>query len=1064
MSDASTGPASDAAIFTVPLGTSFLDEMASAILRGDLPRPGGTPPELLDLPDITILVPTRRAARALQDAFLRAGDGRALLLPQIRPIGEADEDRLLISGLADLESFDGDLSIPPAVPELERRLVITQLVQRWSDRMREAGTHEADHDLARQELVAAAGARTPAQAAHLAQELCRLIDMLETEGVSLDRLDGLVPDTLSAHWQQTLDFLHIITAWWPEHLKAVDKLSPADRRNRLIRAEAARLASSAHDAPVIVAGVTGSIPATAELMTAVSALPQGAIVLPGLDTMLDDESWEIIKTRHPEHPQYGLAHLMARVGVARSAVRTLAKVPPDAATEARAGILSEAMRPAETTDRWHTIGERLDADAVRDSLAGITVLAAPTQQDEAEAISLILRHAAETPGRTAALITPDRLLARRVAIRLDGLGIRVDDSAGRPFAKTVPGSFLDLVVDVSAQSFAPKPLAALLKHPLTRLGMGAFEVRRAARALEVIAFRTPYLGYGIDGIEAAVERAVQEVADRTRRGQAVGRLWDEDWQSARDLVARLREAYKPLASLSTDADGDELPLKDLVEAHIAVAEALARTGEEDEAAEQLWRDEAGQTAALLFANLVDPALTTLHLPLADYPDFYRALIGSEAVRPSIPTHPRISIWGPFEARLQKPDVVILGSLNEGTWPGAADPGPWLNRPMRGQLGLPLPEERIGHAAHDVTQQFGAEEVYLTRAEKVEGDPTVPSRWLLRLEAVLAGLGLTFDSGEREDAPRHPWLGWARGRDLIEGKATPVTPPEPRPPVALRPRRLSVSAIETWIANPYALFANRILSLEALPPLGQDPDASLRGSIVHEALRRFIAAHPRAPAADAAAELMRFSTEIFEGYKGHPRIRAFWMSRFERFAQWFGAHDATLRDGADLALAELTGQHVLDAPAGPFTLTARADRIDVGKGGLIITDYKTGAHLGTLKARAEKGAAPQLLLEALIAIEGAFERVPAGAVSVAGLRYISASGGEPPGQIVDVRLDDVAKVARQTGQDLAQLVARYDDPATPYKALRRSSFDYTYDDFAHLSRVLEWSASDNGEDA
>lgn len=1039
-------------IFTVPLGVPFLEAVASALLAGDLPRLGGGATDPLDLPEATILLPTKRAARALQDAFLKLSGARAMLLPKIRAIGAGDEDLLLIQGLADLDAHSGDLDIPPAVGEMERRLVMTQLVHRWSDSLRSGdGAHLSDTALA-------AGARTPGQAINLAKELCRLMDMLETEGVGVDSLGSLVPDEHSQHWQQTLEFLKIIIAWWPEYLASAGKLSPADRRNRLIRGEAARLHLSPPKGAMIVAGVTGSIPATAELMKAVAALPNGAVVLPGLDLDLDDESWEIVAARHPEHPQFGLAQLLERLGATRGDVQSLGAgaTASETGSRMRAHLLSEAMRPAETTDRWHDLAGRLAPDQARDGLAQVTALVAPTAQDEAEVITLLLREALETPGQTAALVTPDRLLARRVAVRLEGLGIRVDDSAGRPFAKTVPGSFLDLVVEAGARRFAPKPLAALLKHPLTRLGMPAFDIRKAARALEIIVFRTAYLGSGFDGIRAAIEQAAEGITHGTRRGAAVRRLWDEDWQAARDLVERLATAFAPLEALSDR--GEAHPLAAFVSAHVAVAEALARVDTDDVEATQLWRDEAGQAAALAFASLDEPDLPALPLQFADYPDFYRALIGSEPVRPTLPTHPRVSIWGPFEARLQQPDVVILGSLNEGTWPPSADPGPWLNRPMRSGLGLPLPEEQIGRAAHDVVQLFGSQRVYLTRAEKVEGDPTVPSRWLLRLDAVLGGLGLV-------DAlqPRRTWLAWARARDLAGATPQPVAAPEPRPPLELRPRRLSVSAIETWIANPYALFAGRILELDPLPPLGREPGADLRGSIVHEALGRFALAHPHSLPGSPGGALLAEATRIFAAYHSHPRIRAFWMERFKRFADWFDAHEASLRAGASETLAEVGGKHALTVAGGIFEVTARADRMDRTDGGLIISDYKTAQGLTSLSSRAKLGLAPQLLLEAMIAAAGGFDGLPA-PQTITKLRYISASGGEPPGQVVDVKLDDVAASIDQVTDELTWLIARFDDPDTPYAAVRRRGFDYTYDDYAHLARVKEWSSVEPSEDA
>ncbi len=1045
--------------FTVAPGLPFLDELARAVLTGEFAS-GELALDPMALGDVTILLPTRRAARQLQQSFLDASRQHALLLPVIRPIGEASEDLTLLHALMSREGVLGDASVPPAVGELERRLVLATLVLKWSDALRGHETDETSRS-----VLQAAGARTPAQAMHLARELARLIDMVETENAELADLEKLVPDALSEHWQQTLEFLKIILQFWPAHLASVGKLSPADRRNRLILGEAARVRASQPSGPLIVAGVTGSIPATTELIRAVLCHNAAAVVLPGLDTAMDETSWSRLATDNPEHPQCSLAKLLHALGVARGDVTALPGAAVIPAQVQRARLINEAMRPATTTHHWHRLGETIEAHEARSAFAGVHRLTAPTAQDEAEAIALIMRHAAEQPGRTAALVSPDRLLARRVAIRLESWDIRVDDSAGRPFVKTVPGAFLDLAIEAFAHNFAPAAMMALLKHPLTRLGWPALEIRRAARILEVGAFRAPYIGNGIDGILAALDRQDEAVDEGERRDRAGRRLRVEDWASARDLIEAIRDAYQPLLELRTGAI--DHALQDLAEAHLKVGEALARTpvvtaddaaaaAPADERGNELWRDEAGAAAAQLFAHLIDRSLTAPVLSVEAYPDFYRSLIAGEAVRSLIPVHPRLSIWGPFEARLQRPDIVILGSLNEGTWPEAADPGPWLNRPMRTKLGLPQPEERIGQAAHDVTQMLGAEMVYITRAEKVDGNPTVPSRWLLRLDAVLAavGAGDALATDER-------WLGWARARDdRRDGKA--AEQPAPKPPIEMRPRALSVSAVETWISNPYAIFAGRILKLDALPELGAEPDASLRGSIVHAALGRFAETYPQELPADCGAELLRIATDIFREYRSHPRVAAFWMQRFERFAVWFGETEPGLRRGIIKSIAEADGAMVLNAPAGTFKLTARADRIDVGEQALTITDYKTGAALGTLVAQARRGEAPQLPLEAAIASANGFAHVPE--LPVRRLQYISASGGEPPGAVVELKLDDVAAHADQARDDLLKLVAQFDDVETPYRAVRRARFRYDFDAYAQLARVAEWAAADGEEEA
>jgi ATP-dependent helicase/nuclease subunit B len=1054
-------------VYTVPLGRPFLTALAEALLAGELPRPGGKPPSPIALSQMTLLLPTRRAARALGDAFLAASGGKAMLLPRIRPISEGQEDLALLQQAPVSSPLGGDLDVAPAVSEIERRLVLTQLVLRWSKALRGGGDPSAP--------LAAAGATTPAQAANLAAELAQLMDMVETEGASLAGLEKLVPEDYSSHWAQTLAFLRIVTEMWPLHLSETGRLDPAARRNAVIFAEAERLAAHPPAAPVIVAGVTGSIPATVALMRAVGALPHGAIVLPAFDSGLTAESAARIATDHPEHPQFGLAKLIGALGVTPEQVRTLAGRTVSASLVARQRMVAEAMRPAPTLELWQRYVAETPEAELGHAVAGLGLIEAPTADDEAEAVALILREAVERPGVTAALVSPDRLLARRVVNRLETMGLAVDDSAGRPLAKTPPGAFLVLVVEAFSTEFAPVALMALLKHPLCRVGRSVSDIRRTARAIELIGFRTPYLGRGLDGVLAALDAAEADLVVGARRQRAVRRLRDEDRAAARALVADLVTAFAPLARLG---EGD-IPqsLKAWARAHAEAAEVLARVPPPDPAAavtpsqtgelvpSPLWQGEAGLSAHAFFGELSDESVSAPEILGVDYPELYRGLTAGVNVRPRVPAHPRISIWGPFEARLQQPDVIVLGALNDGIWPASADPGAWLNRPMRAELGLPSPEEKIGYAAHDFTALLGAEQVYLTRAAKIDGVPSVPSRWLMRLTALLDGAAARFAKDRTARhllQPRQTWLAWARARDSAV-KAKPIVAPAPAPDVAWRPRQLPVTAVERWLANPYAIYAQHVLRLEKLDPLGTEPGAALKGQIIHDALHRFAARYPRDLPADPAAELLEAARVAMAAYAAHPRVAAFWLPRFARFAQWFAETEPARRQGVDRVIAEKEGATILPAPFKPFKLTARADRLDIGAAGVTLIDYKTGR--APPDNRVLSGTSPQLPLEAAIALDGGFAGIskPA-AVSLA---YIRVSGGEPPGEFKRVKTDDAIALAEQVRRDLERLIAKFDDPATPYRAARRQAFagSYDYDDFAHLARVAEWSGGDddNGEE-
>ena len=1026
-------------VFAADPGRPFLVALAEALLAGDLPSPGGGSPDPLQLADVTLYLPARRPTRALQEAFLKASGGRALLLPKIKLIGEGSEELDLIASAEDFGAA-GNADVPRAISELERQLLLTTLVLKWAEAERR-GQKRGEELLP----FAATGARTPAQAARLAVELARLIDTLEIEGVEFARLSELVPEEYSEHWSRTLAFLQIVMQFWPTHLAEHILLSPVARRQRLLRAEVERLKSGPPSAPVIVAGVTNADAAARELIRVVTTLPYGALVLPALDQTLDEASWAAVGD-HPENPQFGLKRLIDALGLSRRDIQPLGPPNRSPGRGARWALVCEAMRPAGTTERWHRFAEAADKTEMAAALTGMCAIEAASAEEEAEVIALMLREVVETPGRTAMLVSPDRSLARRVSAKLAVWDLNIDDLGGEPFVRTIPGAFLELAATTVQKEFEPVALMTLLKHPLCRLGMRLGDMRNARQALELACFRSPYFGKGLEGVETALEQAQTQ----SWRHAAVRRLDSADWRAARDLVRRLHQAFQPM--IKAFASPKPASVSELARVHFATAQELARTNEQDDGG-ALRQGEAGEWGAQFFASLLDQDMPAPAMSAADYYDFYRTLVAEKGIRPRIATHPRLSICDPTEARLQQTDLVILGSLNEGTWPRAADPGPWLNRPMRQALGLPAPEQRLGEAAHDFAALLGAARVVLTRASKVDGVPTVASRWLLRLQALVKGLGLSLEAEQ-------PWLVWARARNAIEGRVQPVRVPEPKPPVAARPRQLSATAIEAWIANPYAVFARHILRLEPLPMLGARPGPALRGQIVHEALGRFAQRFPDRLPPDIFKALMAIADGVLADYIGNPRVAAFWASRLARFGAWFAETEGARRSGVTRTVPEASGKIVLAGPAGPFTLTARADRIDLAPGGLVISDYKTGQNLDGLASRAVDGGVPQLPLEAAIAAVGGFANVPAGRVAL--LRYVSTSGGEPPGQEIVLKAD-ATTLAREAQQGLSRLIGEFDRETTPYRALRRARFKYDYDDYAHLARVAEWSIDTGEED-
>jgi ATP-dependent helicase/nuclease subunit B len=980
------------AVYTIASDLPFLD----ALVAGLMAESGADP---LALARCTILLPTRRAARALTEAFLRRSEGRALLLPRLMPVGDVDADES-VAGLAPGEE-GGDFAMLPAVPALRREILLTRLVLAWG---RARGS----------------GPLTAGQAAPLARALAGFLDEAQTEGCDLARLEQLVPAEHAEHWQQSLELLTLLSSHWPRILAEIGCADPAERRNRLLRARAEAWRRAPPSVPVIAAGLTGGVAAVAELLAVVARLPKGAVILPGLDVEMTEESWEEVLL-DPGHSQHLLALLLERMDLTRGDVAAWPSPGLAGGRVARRRLIAEALRPAAESHRWRNLAG-VDAAA----LDGLMRLDCPGPQEEAATIALLLRQSLERPGETAALVTPDRALARRVASELRRWGIGIDDSAGVPLDQTPPGVFLRLLLEAAVAEAAPLPLLALLKHPLTACGRSPEAFRAAARQLEMKVLRGPRPAPGFAGISAALGGS-ENLCQR--------------------LVDSLEAALGPLLAAVASSEG---ALGTLVATHVAAAEALAASDSESGPA-RLWGEAAGEAAAEFLAELLQAADGLPAIAGRDYPALFGALIAGPVVRPRYGRHPRLAIWGLLEARLQQADLVILGGLNEATWPARIDSDPWLSRPMRRDFGLPPPERRIGAAAHDFAQALGARRVVLTRAMRVEGAPTVPSRWLLRLDTVLRAAGLEG----RLRAGREP-LAWRTALDAPRARAT-MAPPAPRPPVSARPRALSVTQIETWMRDPYALYAREILRLKALEAIDADPGAAERGMFIHKALDDFVRAFPQALPADAEAQLLAMGERAFGPALDRPGVRSFWWPRFRRIARWFLAIESERRHLLVASVSERRGRIEFDAPAGRFALSGTADRIDrLRERGVALIDYKTGS-VPTLDD-VGLGFSPQLPLEAMIAEAGGFAEIASAAVVE--LAYWHLSGGDPPGEIVPLASspDELRRIIAGAVQGLSDLVARFDDPSTPYRAVPWPEKAPRYSDYVHLARVKEWSVT------
>jgi ATP-dependent helicase/nuclease subunit B len=1027
-------------VFTIPPSAPFLPTLIGALRDGRLGFRLADDP--LALGTVTLYLPTQRACRLARDAFLDIADGDAAILPRIVALGDIDEDEIAFADWAGMLA-ERALELPEALGGLERRLLLTELVTKWATSP---------------ELHAAGGvplvAQTPAAACALADDLARLIDDMTTRAVPWQRLDELVPEQFDEYWQLTLRFLKIAREVWPALRQERGFAEPAARRDALIKAEAERLARH-KDGPVIAAGSTGSIPATAALIATIAELPHGAVVLPGLDTDLDESSWRLIGgdadqniAAAPGHPQFAMHALLARIGIGRDAVAALAP------SSGRERLTSEALRPAISTDRWRQTSAQPDfAAAAAATLTTLTLIEAATAEEEALAVALALREAVHD-GKTASLVTPDRALGRRVIAALKRWNIQAEDSGGDELIDTNAGVFARLAAEAAIEGLPPVTLLALLKHPLTRLGRDA--IAGAVAVIERAVLRGPRPRAGSAGLAHALA-TLRDTLSKARRGEATDLhrsdprhdLSEDELADAADLVERLGAALGPLES----AGRESLPFAELAARHRDVLAALSCEGKSTAAFSGA---DGIKLADVLDDIAASEAAANLLVESDDYVELFAAALAGRVVRRPAALQTSVRILGLLEARLTDADRVVLGGLVEGVWPPESRNDAWLSRPMRLELGLDLPERRIGLTAHDFAQMLGAADVILTSAAKIAGAPTVASRFIQRLAAI-AGPHWQ-DVKQRGDK----YLGWARELDRPE-TVTPEPRPEPKPPRAARPRRLSVTEIEHWLRDPYTIYAKHVLKLTPLDPVDAAPGAAERGTMIHDAIGDFARLFSAALPDDPAAELLKLGRDHFAPLADYPEARAFWWPRFERIARWFASWEAERRQTIEAIKAEIRGEAVIALSDGDFKLTGIADRIELGGDGrYTILDFKTGA------ARSEKqvrtGLAPQLTLEAAILRRGGFPGIAAGA-SVAAIGYVLLKGGEPAGEDKPINFKEGASDdhADRAFEKLAALVRRFDDDRVPYLSLVHPMWSTHYGDYDHLSRVKEWSAAGGAED-
>ncbi|AYD03133.1 double-strand break repair protein AddB [Neorhizobium sp. NCHU2750] len=1054
-------------IFTIPPGAPFLKTLAAAVCDGSLDETFRfDPADPMALSDVTIFVPTRRSARVLRSEFVDLLGGRSAILPVIRPLGETDDD----SGFFDLTAPEEmDLAMP--IGGTARLLELGRLILAWRNQLPKVvlDIHSESP------LVAPA---SPADAIWLARALAELIDAVETEDRDWSDLKNLKTGDHALWWQLTAEFLKIASAFWPVRLEELKRSSPAKHRATILTSEARRISEKRHKGPVIVAGSTGSVPAAAELITAISRLPNGTVVLPGLDQSMPDEQWAMVDeqtfdgrpdTAGRSHSQFGLARLLKKIGVTRSEVEVIGAIDADLNFRGRA--ISQALLPAKATDGWNSWRDDADPERLRQAFADVSLIEAASEREEAVAIAIALRLALEKPGRNggvaqAALITPDRALGRRVAAELARFGILADDSAGASLSGSPQGTLTQLLLEATLRPGDPVAIVGLLKHPLVRLGLPAKDLRAAIDALEVLALRGGVGDMDISTLEPLLETQLEAILDDRHNPQWRASLPEGAEDAARDVARRIAAAVEPLvgAFVARRADGRGLTAK------LTLSDWATRTGRALEAIAidergdlaGLWSGEAGDRLSGLLAEVIETD-GQLEADGPQWIDIVMALTTGEAVKPRSLANPRVFIFGTLEARLQSVDTMILGGLNEGSWPGQTVNNPFLSRSMKTDMGLEPPERRIGQLAHDFEMACGTRNLIFSRALRQGSTPTVASRWLQRLLA-LGGRKFAEELKSRGEDFRH----WASLIDQGENQPG-AKRPTPRPPAELQPVKYSFSEVGRLRRDPYSIYARRVLRLDPLSPFNEDPGAAERGTLYHAIIDRYTREGHKPGTPVSRESMARITDELFDAEQLPPHIDRVWRPRFREvaraFLDWEEKRAPELRSTVTEAGA---GFEVAEAG---IRITGIADRIDLKRSGEAdIIDYKTG--LSPTASQARSLLDPQLALEAAALQAGAFKTM--GVQQPGDLIYVrlrpgdrfrtdrvnnegsSATAKRQPKSAIDLAQDSIEQLTKFVIK-LRKGEAGFASRLIPFA---QGDFGGEYD---HLARVAEWStADDDGE--
>ena len=929
------------------------------------------------LVDNLIFMPNNRAIKSLTDSFVRQAKG-GLLLPRMVAVGDLALDEKLAALLDPIGGIEQD-PVPPAIDAIDRRILLTRLIQKQRPKT------------------------SAVEALKLASKLANALDVLEIEEIGLDIVRKTdLTDDLQAHWQTAYrDFLAIASAYYAA-LASRQQLSAPARRNILLNRFAARLP---HDTPVIAAGITTSAPAIARLLKAVSRLPRGMIVWPHIDLAMPDGNWDALGPVKREglsdlteetHPQYHLKQLLDKMAVRRDEIVLFPGCRDNPALHSVDRIFAQADQVL----HW----AELPADSKK--LKQARVLTAADSAEEGLSIAMLIRQALETAEKQISLVTPDRELAVRVSAQLSRWNIQVDDSAGQPLVQLPPATLLLGLAEIAADQIGPVSLLSVLKHPLVQSGDARLSWLEQVRKLD-LCLRGPRLGLGLVAIGNAIESS----------------------DLPKDIKAEVGNWWKETQAVFAGFDsGAAANLPTLLDMLISAATHLTEG--------KIWQGRTGRQLAQLLENYRATDLSAVGMvDRTALPALLAQLLDSEVSRPVYGSHPRVAIYGLLEARLQQADMVICAGLNEGTWPQMPQPDPWLSPILRHELKLPGLERNIGLSAHDLMSLLGAKEVVLSRAVRDRSGPTIASRFLLRIQALI-GAQLQEETNA---------VSWARQID--NGKSLKLAVrPKPMPSRDQRRVEISVTQIETLRADPFAFYANKILGLKALRLVGGEPDSAWRGVVVHRILEQWAKEDGY-----LSQKLVARAEAMLANPAFHPAVRVLWQPRLTAALTWIADETNKMRAAErDILKTECWGTLKLSG----VEVKGQADRIDRdASGGLVVVDYKSGQpptaksvkagfriQLGLLGAMAEAGT-----MEGVSGTATGFEYWSLGKNKQKGFGFIKSPAKAKNGEKVDV-VPDAVRFAREAVENWILGDAPFTAKLHP---------EYAYSDYDHLMRLNEW---------